>query len=242
MEVKLFKKTFSAIILSTFALLLFFNFSETKTVYSQEVYYDEKSEIYPCSESSNGECVLKTRKYKNTFGYETTQAIRKPNDGISGGEFTEDYTDRDGQKWYRSGTVNSNDDITSSENWKRGEKIKIEPQKDEKFTYTLLEPLPFVGGELSENVTLEQYLGWAYRFVLSIAAFLAVLQITIGGVMWIASGANEKTRGEAKAKIESAIWGLVLAFAAYLVLYTINPQLVSFESNSFFNTNKETQK
>ncbi|NUQ57733.1 MAG: hypothetical protein HUT38_04610, partial [Candidatus Paceibacter sp.] len=69
-----------------------------------------------------------------------------------------------------------------------------------------------------------------------------VLQITIGGVMWIASGANEKTRGEAKSKIESAIWGLVLAFAAYLVLYTINPQLVSFEGNSFFNTEQENRK
>ncbi|NUQ57713.1 MAG: hypothetical protein HUT38_04505, partial [Candidatus Paceibacter sp.] len=206
MEVKSFKKIFAAGFFIVFTFSLFLLFPKNKTVYAQFVYYDETSEIYPCSESSNGECVLKTRKYKNTFGYETTQAIRKPNDGISGGEFSEEYTDRDGQKWYRSGTTNSNDDVTSSENWEKGEKIDIEPEKDEKFTYTLLEPLPYVGGELSENVTLEQYLGWAYRFVLSIAAFLAVLQITIGGVMWIASGANEKTRGEAKSKIESAIW------------------------------------
>ena len=50
---------------------------------------------------------------------------------------------------------------------------------------------------------------------------------------YIISGANEAMRSEAKKRIESAIWGLVMALVSYLVLYTINPSLVDFKNNQF---------
>ena len=109
-----------------------------------------------------------------------------------------------------------------------------------KFTYTLLQSLPKEGDDLSENVTLEQYLTWAFRFVLALAGFLAVMMIVIGGVEYIISGASEAMRGEAKKRIENAIWGLVMALVSYLVLYTINPSLVDFENNSFFKAKTTT--
>ena len=110
-----------------------------------------------------------------------------------------------------------------------------------KFIYTLLQPLPKEGTDLSENVTLEEYLTWAFRFVLALAGFLAVMMIVIGGVEYIISGASEAMRGEAKKRIENAIWGLVMALVSYLVLYTINPSLVNFEDNCFFkDCDKET--
>ena len=111
-----------------------------------------------------------------------------------------------------------------------------------KFTYTLLQSLPKEGPDLSENVTLEEYLTWAFRFVLALAGFLAVMMIVIGGVQYIISGANESMRGEAHKRISNAIYGLILALVSYLVLYTINPSLVDFENNSFLNeetTNSE---
>src|SRR3989338_4759725 len=111
----------------------------------------------------------------------------------------------------------------------------------DKFTYTLLQSLPKEGTDLSENVTLEEYLTWAFRFVLALAGFLAVMMIVIGGVEYIISGASEAMRGEAKKRIENAIWGLVMALVSYLVLYTINPSLVDFEDNCFFkDCDKET--
>src|SRR3989344_5256659 len=64
-----------------------------------------------------------------------------------------------------------------------------------KFIFTLLQPLPKEGDDLSENVTLEQYLTWAFRFVLALAGFLAVMMIVIGGVEYIISGASESMRG-----------------------------------------------
>jgi len=110
-----------------------------------------------------------------------------------------------------------------------------------KYIYTLLQSLPKEGPDLSENVTIEEYLTWAFRFVLALAGFLAVMMIVIGGVEYIISGASEAMRGEAKKRIENAIWGLVMALVSYLVLYTINPSLVNFEDNCFFKEcDKET--
>lgn len=110
-----------------------------------------------------------------------------------------------------------------------------ESSADSGFGYVLLEPLPRAdGASLEKNVTLTEYMAWVYKFILFFAAFLAVMQITIGGAMFIASGANEKTRSSARDKIWGAIYGLILVFAAYLVLYTINPQLVSTTPDSLF--------
>jgi len=103
------------------------------------------------------------------------------------------------------------------------------------FTFTLLQPLPTDSGEpLKTNVTLKQYLTWAYKFALALTGFLAVMMIVIGGVEWIISGASESMRSEAKKHINGAITGLIIALVAYLVLYTINPSLVNFEDNWFF--------
>lgn len=111
------------------------------------------------------------------------------------------------------------------------------------YTYTLLQSLPGKdGGELKGDVSLDDYLSWMYKFGLTLAGFLSVMMITIGGVQYIASGASEKLKSEATDRITNALYGLVLAFGAYIVLYTINPDLVTFENNKFINPdkNKET--
>jgi len=246
-------KILTAVFLTFFLLFVYARAQEDTNPYTNPglttgsiIYYDEETETYPCSDSSNGECVMETRKYKNDKnidGYEITQVIQKPNDGTSGGTVSEYYTDNEGQKWYKTGTVNSKNDITSLGDWTQGEKTEIKTTNDtsgEKFTYTLLQPLPKEGPDLEENVTLEEYLTWAFRFVLALAGFLAVMMIVIGGVEYIISGASESMRGEAKKRIENAIWGLVMALVSYLVLYTINPSLVDFNNNQFFKEKETT--
>jgi len=256
MKTNFAKKTIKislAVFLTCFLLFFYVRAQEDNNPYTNPglttgsiIYYDEETETYPCSDSSNGECVTETRKYKNDKnidGYEITQVIQKPNDGTSGGTVSEYYTDNEGQKWHKTGTVNSGNDITSLSNWTQGEKTEIKTTNNtsgDKFTYTLLQSLPKEGPDLSENVTLEEYLTWAFRFVLALAGFLAVMMIVIGGVEYIISGASESMRGEAKKRIENAIWGLVMALVSYLVLYTINPSLVDFNNNQFFKTEETT--
>ena len=119
---------------------------------------------------------------------------------------------------------------------KKQQLINIKNNESSKdLVYTLLQPLPTNSGEdLKTNVTLKQYLTWAYKFALALTGFLAVMMIVIGGVEWIISGASESMRSEAKKHINGAITGLIMALVAYLVLYTINPSLVNFEDNWFF--------
>jgi hypothetical protein len=96
------------------------------------------------------------------------------------------------------------------------------------FAYTMLEPLPGMGGGAT-GPGLTDYLGWVFKFMLAAAAFLAVAQIVIGGISMIVGGASETARGDAKKRIQEAIYGLLLALASWLILYTINPDLAQMK-------------
>lgn len=104
-----------------------------------------------------------------------------------------------------------------------GNKIK---NKIAVFGYVLLEKLPSEGGLKTEVSGLSDYLSWLYKFALAAAAFLAVLMIVVGGIQMIVGGASETARSDGKKRIEQAIWGLLLAITAWLILYSINPDLV----------------
>ena len=64
-----------------------------------------------------------------------------------------------------------------------------------------------------------------YIWLLGFVGLAALFAIVYGGVLYIFSGAIEST-AEAKRWITNAIIGLVIAGGSYLLLYTINPDLV----------------
>lgn len=72
----------------------------------------------------------------------------------------------------------------------------------------------------------KEFLVWLYRFALSSAAILAIIMIIMGGIEYIISGGSSSKRESARKKIEQALLGLLLAVGAYLILYTINKDLV----------------
>jgi hypothetical protein len=106
--------------------------------------------------------------------------------------------------------------------------------------YTLLTPLPELNGNCPSGSTcnangtsnsinsidLSQFISYAYKFMLALAVVLAVFMITVGGFEYMLSGAAN-TKSDALKKIQDAVWGLLLALVAYLLLYTIDPNLVS---------------
>ncbi len=65
-----------------------------------------------------------------------------------------------------------------------------------------------------------------YLIALGLATAAAMGVLIYGGVLWSVSGAIA-TKKDAMDWITGAIWGLVLLLAAYLILYTINPNLVN---------------
>lgn len=94
--------------------------------------------------------------------------------------------------------------------------------------YTLLQKLPESGDPVGKTTVtgLSDYLTWLYRFALGAAIFLAVLKIVIGGVLIIVGGASENAQGKGRDMIEMALWGLLLALCAWLLLNAINPDFV----------------
>ncbi|TSC54732.1 MAG: Uncharacterized protein LiPW30_198 [Parcubacteria group bacterium LiPW_30] len=95
--------------------------------------------------------------------------------------------------------------------------------------YTLLEPSVYNG---TYNTTggkpFSDYLNLVFKIGIGVAAGLAVIQIVIGGIQYMASESPFKI-GDAKSKIEGAILGLILALGIYVFLYTINPDIVSLK-------------
>ena len=94
--------------------------------------------------------------------------------------------------------------------------------------YSLLAPLPGVETAEGSGVsTASSYIPGLFKLLIAIAGALAVVKIIFGGIQYMSTDAFTG-KNEAKTTIENAIWGLILAISAWLILYTINPKLVEF--------------
>ena len=212
-------------------------------------------EVFSVQETPTAETSTNSTSYIDDEGNEqfltditTTHTYRNGTEAYKTINRTRTYTDSEGITHKFTNYFTNYNYADKSGAWSDEEEIKDIDDIDDKtpsktvnkFTYTLLQSLPREGEDLKENVTLKEYLTWAFRFVLALAGFLAVMMIVIGGVEYIISGANESSRSDAKKRINNAISGLVLALVSYLVLYTINPSLVDFENNQFFKKKTTT--
>lgn len=77
---------------------------------------------------------------------------------------------------------------------------------------------------------LAQYISGVYTFMISIVGLLAAVMMIIGGFQYLTSAGDSSKISAGKKRITDALIGLVLAFGSYILLYTINPNLVTFES------------
>lgn len=89
--------------------------------------------------------------------------------------------------------------------------------------YQLLEKIP---GTENLGSDLPSYLSALYKIALIVVTLSAVLMLSIGGFMYLTSAGNTASIGNAKGIIYDSLIGLVIALAAWLVLYIINPDLV----------------
>lgn len=90
--------------------------------------------------------------------------------------------------------------------------------------YQLLEKIPFTSGVSGSD--LPGYVSALYKVALIVVTLSAVLMLSIGGFMYLTSAGNTASMGNAKGIIYDSLIGLVIALAAWLILYIINPDLV----------------
>ena len=80
--------------------------------------------------------------------------------------------------------------------------------------------------DLQNTTDFGTFLNGLFLFGLAIAAVLAVVMIIYGGVLYMGSE-SVFNKGEGKSKIQAAIGGLILALVSWLILNTINPDIIS---------------
>jgi len=64
---------------------------------------------------------------------------------------------------------------------------------------------------------------WAFR----LAGILAFAMIVFAGFQYLTSGGNTAQQKDAQERIMNAIIGLALLFAFYIILHTINPNILN---------------
>lgn len=94
------------------------------------------------------------------------------------------------------------------------------------INYVPLSPIPgTLEGEKVQSIT--RYLPQIFTLTVQIAAALAVIMITLGGIEYIGSE-SLGTKAAGKKKITNSIIGLLLIIGSWVILNTINPKLLDF--------------
>lgn len=79
---------------------------------------------------------------------------------------------------------------------------------------------------------IPELIAFVYLIGLWLVGVAVFVQITIGGVRWLLSAGKPGEIEKAKSQITNAIFGLILLLSSYVILNTINPDLV----NGIFET------
>ncbi len=128
------------------------------------------------------------------------------------------------------------------------EKAPAPPKEPSTPTEPTKEPAaaaPGTGQEQGEEVGLGigGLIGNFYAWALGIGALIALLVLIYGGIVYTISAGNESRIGEAKEWVFGAVIGLFLLFGSYLILNTINPELLKFKDIALEKNNPaEPQK
>ena len=87
---------------------------------------------------------------------------------------------------------------------------------------------PEVFGERPETIQtpLSTYVKYLFNFAIAIVGIIALIALTWGGFLYFFSAGNVNRLKEGKERIKSAGLGLTILVLSYLILITINPELV----------------
>lgn len=102
--------------------------------------------------------------------------------------------------------------------------------QDLNLDYTPLEPLPGFEGVQSGQGSFVDLISAVFKILITVGGFVAVVFLILGGVGYMISEAAAK-KIQAKERVQAALWGIAILGASWIILNTINPQLVTFDEN-----------
>ena len=96
-------------------------------------------------------------------------------------------------------------------------------------SYVPMAPIPGYIEEGVEISSLGGYLQSIFQFAIAAIVVMAVIFVTYGGFLYLTAGDSQQKVDEGKKRIQGAVGGLLLAAASFVILNTLNPQLLNFE-------------
>ena len=94
-------------------------------------------------------------------------------------------------------------------------------------------PLRFAGRPdpytVTSSTNLVQYIQYVFIFLITTAGILGVISIVIAGLQILVTAGSPPAVNDANDRIFSAILGIVLLMTSFIILRTINPQLIKEE-------------
>lgn len=94
-------------------------------------------------------------------------------------------------------------------------------------TYTPLEPLP--GAAAGQTGTdFGAFMSGVFRVLITFGGLFAVVMLTVAGIGYMLSESRLDI-DKAKTRARAALWGLVLLIGSWLILNTINPNILRFD-------------
>lgn len=97
-------------------------------------------------------------------------------------------------------------------------------------SYCLLEPIPEFGNKITPETGFGEYVNTLIRLILGVVGVIVVVTFVYGGIMWMGTDSIFK-KTDARQKMEDAALGTLLLIGAYIILNTINPNLVDIKIN-----------
>lgn len=94
-----------------------------------------------------------------------------------------------------------------------------------------LAPIPNL--DTSEDATLGSYINSVFLLIISVSAMLAVIRIVIGGFQYMTQTASVTKTASAVNTIRDAAIGLLLLLGSFIILSTLNREIVDLQSLNF---------
>jgi len=116
--------------------------------------------------------------------------------------------------------------ITASEKALQDQQRIQSTRREARSDFTALNPIPGVT-DASAARDPSKFFNGMFMYGISIAAFLAVIMIAIGGMQYMSTDAVSG-KAEGKERIQYAVMGLLLVLFSWILLRQINPEILNF--------------
>ena len=98
------------------------------------------------------------------------------------------------------------------------------------LSYTPLEPLSVWDAKADAYNNFAYYVNTVFKLLITLGSLFAIVMLVVAGIGYMVSEAAVDIE-KAKQRARAALWGLLLLTGCWLILYTINPNLLNFNLN-----------